>query len=929
MATSYAASSQSAFPTIAQVVEKYSDKSKYSITAQFFGYRAKEDITALPNGYLVSPSQNVLTNAAGLIFSRPGYSLYGQAASNQSVVDGIRSSYDWETHLGFEHHLREHGGVLEWVYTNPTTGAVSWLTLMDQNTMSVWTQGNNFFRYAEYWNTTELTDELLYVNGDGNVYRWNGALAYFASATSSALSANPFLSNNPPGEVISFACPPGATFSGSTTTAGNAVLSSTINGQVYGFIIIANQPNAGDTINLTINSTPVVLTFVSSPNQPPWKGGNSGGSIALGYNYTNVGSTVHNIWLQDTSSPSVTQTRQNFLSFLSDPAWQNTAFYVGFGQNTVWTSLIQSIAWNSSPLISGSTTTSGNVVGTNGSNLTFAMVNNPANGDNATIVYNGQSVRSQFVNAVANPGDVKIGLNAAATLTNWLGLLQNPGTSNSTQEAYSTQNQLIVAEFNYVVSTGITIQGQQTWSELGFYDATGGRSVVINGALFNYTGGEGTQTITGVSPDPTTSIAIIYGDPIVQAPMVCPGSAITSLPSNFNPNLILTLANQVFYGSTARRDIYFSKTNNFADVSANAPRQPADGSGSTGITLDATCTGFAAQDTSMNVFAGPDWIYNVYFGPGTPTQPNTQSSDVVSGTTLIYEGISTTALKISPGQGAISQESVFKVKNSVMFLTNEPAIDDLGRVVDNLALPEAITITDSIKNDFLNYDLVGAWGLYFKYFLYIVIPAEQKIIVYNFSHGWWEAPQTFNFSRLSIIGGALYAHSNAVPETYRLFIDNPLDPNVVYSDNGNPIEAIAYFSYQNFGMRGERKHFTELYVEGYLSSNTTITCGSKYDFGGFSGEQTYSVLGNNSTFLVYTFADNSIGKVPIGKNPVGSITDSVQNTPKFRHIFTSANIDFSEWQFFAQSNDVNQQWSFLAFGPDVSISENQLGDLKS
>jgi hypothetical protein len=926
---SFSSSSQSAFPVIPQVVEKYSDKGKYSVTAQFFGYRAKEDITALPPGFLVSPSQNVLTNSAGLIYSRPGYSLYGPATSNPNSQDGIRSSYDWETHLGFEHHLREHSGVLEWNYVD-SQGNVSWLPLIDTNLVQTWVQGSNFFRYAEYWNTTEQVDELMMVNGDGYVYRWNGAKANFATATSSALSASPFLSSLPPGEVITFVCPVGTTFTGSTTTAGNSVLSTTVNGQVVGMILIVNQPAANDTITLVINGNTIVLTWVSSPYQAPWKAGLGAGSIAIGYNYTNIGSTAVQIWAPNTGSPNLTTTRNNLAAFFGAPSVFNDYRYVGF--NTSIAANINAVTYNQNPFIQGSTTTAGNTISSTStlSNLTFAMVNNPANGDTATFTINGQAVQVQFVLVIGvAPGNVLIGGTPATTLSHLLGLLQNPSVTSANQVAFSATNQAIISTFTYASSTGITLQGQQSWTQLGFYNQTTGRSVVIDDTSFTYSGGEGTQTITGVSPDPTTAITIKYGDPIVQLPVATPVSQITGMSSSFNPNLIASLNNHIYYGNTTSRTIFFSKVNAYADCSASSPRIPGDGSGSSGINLDATCTGFAPQDTQMNVFSGPDWIYNIYFGPGTQVNPSTQTSDVISGVTILYESISTNPLKISPGQGALTQEAIFKVKNSVMFVTNEPAIDDLGRVESSLALPEAITITDSIKNDFLNYNLTGAWGLYFKYFLYVILPAESKILIYNFTRGWWESPQTFNFSRLAIINGALYAHSNFVPETYRLFIDNTLDPNVVYTDNGNPINAIAYFSYQNFGLRAQRKHFTEFYVEGYITSNTILSAGNKYDFGGYSGLQTYSILGNNQTFLVYTFADNSIGKVPIGKNPIGSITDSVQNMPKFRHIFTSININFFEEQAFFQSNDVNQSWSLLGFGYDVTTSEDQLSDIKT
>jgi hypothetical protein len=923
-----------AFPVIRTVVERYDDSAsspaQHTLRANFMGYRAKDDITALPPGYLVDPSQNVLHLASGLIYSRPGYSLDGQSASSSIIYDPIQSSYDWITHLGYEQHIRVHNGAMEYRYQS-STGTVSWLPLMTQATMQTWNGTSGLFRFAEYWNATEEIDQLLFVNGDGNVYSWGGAQATLASVSSSALSVTPFLSSTPPGEVITVVGTSQLTsFSGTTTTSGNSILSATVNGQVLGWILLPNQPANGDTITLTINGTTITLTFVVHPYGGLTAAGYGQGSVGLGYNWTNQGSGNYVVYLPNLSSPNVAYTAANVLACLTNFASApGTGFsnFVAFSPGSVQAAALATLNLNSNPVVSGSTTTSGNTVSSSGQTLVFSMPNQPANGDTAMFVLNGQSVQVQFVSVIGStPGNVLIGGSASVTMTHLLGLLNAPTTTNTTQVAFSTTNALLVGAFSYVVSTGITLQGQQSWTQLGFMDQTSGRGVIINGQVFTYTGGEGTLTLTGVSPDPTTtpSPALTAGLPIVQAPMVSPITAITSMRTNFNPNLIACVGNQVFYGSTTARDFYVSQPNDAFDCTVSSPaRYPTDGGY---LVADAALTAFVVQETTMYVSCAPDWWYTVVFGP---IQTNPITNNDGSTMTYSFQTLVLSPLKVSPGQGAYSQEGVFKVKNSVFVLTNEPAIDDLGRIQDDLALPEAQTLTDSIKNNFLNYDFTGVYGIYAKYFLYVVLPAEGLMLVYNFFQQWWEAPQIFPFGRLSIINGDLYGHSAQVPETYRVFIDNPLDPNVVYSDNGNPINCIAAFSYDNFGVRDRRKNFGEIFIEGYIQPNTTLTVGEKYDFGGYSGLQTFSLSGANPANLVFTYADNSLGKVPLGKNPIGSITDSISNTPKFRHIFTTIKIDFFEYQQFFQSYDVDQQWQLLAYAVDDIPSDSKNSDVKT
>ena len=55
----------------------------FDVTSEFHGYRAREDVTNLPAGYMVSPSQNVFMNTQGLVQTRKGYTLYGQANTEE------------------------------------------------------------------------------------------------------------------------------------------------------------------------------------------------------------------------------------------------------------------------------------------------------------------------------------------------------------------------------------------------------------------------------------------------------------------------------------------------------------------------------------------------------------------------------------------------------------------------------------------------------------------------------------------------------------------------------------------------------------------------------------------------------------------------------------------------------------------------------
>lgn len=896
----------------------------------FGGYRNKTDLTHIPEeidskngedtmmGYLVAGSQNVIMNDADRVQTRAGYELDGAASANQNVDDPIISTYDWLNHEGLENHVRTHASVLECRYED-VNGNVSWLPLINSLLSPSFDPTMTKFNFAEYWNTTELIDELLMVNGDSSVYRWSGAQAVLAAWTNAALTVATNYGPNP--TVITVVGNQSLqSFSGVWTTAGNSVISGTINGQVVGFILCPNQPADRDTLVLTINGEAITITFIDPAVEGPlfyYQQEGSGknitfvrtqriggtGAVLTGYNYSaypngfptsaNVNITVANL-LNLLNNPSVT----SYDTFLPFAAGQPQFFgYMQFN--------------GSSPIFSGSTTTAGNIVSTAAGILTFAMVNNPANGDTLTIDFNGQSITFTFVSVIGmNPGNVLIGLTAAATQTNLTGLLNAPSTTNATQVAVSATNQLVLGCFTYSDSTGITLQGSQTWAEIGFYTATTSRAVVINGTVFTYAGGETTLTITDVGPDPTKA-GLTVGMPIIQATINIPNSDITGLPAHFGQDLIIQLNNMIWYGCTTDRAVYLSQQNNFETCAFSSPRLPGEGAV---FYLDACPTGFGvlestsknqSQNDAMLVSAGTDYWYQFVFTLSTNLENET----------VVVRRLETASQSAAQGQGAIA-----KVSKNLVSLSFEPTLAYIANL-EQIQTGKYLPISDPVKNDFTSYDFTGVHVLYFQSNLYIAVPAESLVLIFNMARGFWEAPQILPIQRLSIINGKLYGHSNQVNETYALFTGT--------NDNGNPINAIAAFSYHVYSSRFTKKNFTELYVEGYISSNTTLTTNILYDFGGSNRIQSKNILGTGDytaagvsaslkgSTIFNPAVDPDLGKNQLGGDPIGTIPPPVTTLPKFRIILTFQKVDFWECQIVFQSNDIDQQWELLAFGPAI------------
>ncbi len=437
-------------------------------------------------------------------------------------------------------------------------------------------------------------------------------------------------------------------------------------------------------------------------------------------------------------------------------------------------------------------------------------------------------------------------------------------------------------------SNTITLKGALTWEQLGFNPTTG--SVTINGTDYAYTGGTSTLTLTGVSGSPAAEPvnSVIHQTPVVT-------SSFTTIPSTFNFDLIAGLANHIFYGDFKNNTIYLSKEGDYTSAAESSPRIASDG----GLAiLQAPPTSFIPQETDMYAFAGMDLAYRSVFKI---------SADNVN------EAFGMQQLKTTGLQGAQSQAWTTKIKNNIAYLSFEPIINSLGLVQDILSFPQVTDLSFSIVNDLNAYDPTGGSNFYYRNFLYSAFPAEGLVRVYNMTdpeHVYWEAPLILPISRFSVINGELYGHSSQVGETYKLFTG--------FNDNGNIIQAIAKFSYQHGPSRAASNSFNEFYVEGYISSNTTLNLGLEYDIDGCATNTNFDILGTNTRIVCILSATNSLGKNSLGKEPLGGQILQTSNTalpPKFRVIQTFPRVPYYEFSPSFSSEGIDQQWEILCFGP--------------
>lgn len=459
-----------------------------------------------------------------------------------------------------------------------------------------------------------------------------------------------------------------------------------------------------------------------------------------------------------------------------------------------------------------------------------------------------------------------------------------------------------VATFASATTNTITKQGSETWSESRFMQ--GGTTIVtIGGIDYTYTGGEGTTTLTGVTPDPTAG-GHSAGDYAFQKVR----TTATTPASGSGNDIVGVHRNQLHVADLNKRTVYVSKNTDYTSYTFTAPvRLPGEGAL---LTLDGLPTAFATDEKSMYVFTNDGRFKTTY----------TLSADL-TGETLDIERV-----KGSRAIGVPAQSCVAKAGDYIAYFTNDATVDFLGRG-EGIDTPESRPISDPIKNLLLSYDTTVKPHLrYHENQLLLSFPSEGRVLIYEFETKLWQPPQVMPVRRFAVYDSEIHAHSSAVAESYRLF-----DPDA-YSDVGLfAIDARAAFAYNQYGSRAGRKRVSEWYTEAYKSQSTELNLTLKYEFGGGLSalSSTLGALENRNLF--YSASDGSLGKWPIGSQPMGGLVDAIDELPKIRVIteVTDKGLDFYELQPVYSSNQLDGRWQLLAAGGNVRLSSVQGVDIKA
>ncbi len=443
----------------------------------------------------------------------------------------------------------------------------------------------------------------------------------------------------------------------------------------------------------------------------------------------------------------------------------------------------------------------------------------------------------------------------------------------------------------------------------------------INGAL---SGGEGTITVDDTTDGFTDTGTLIFcGTEVTytgRTPTTFTGASGTpacddneglaqavddTLTANPRGNIYMVASNRLFISgvSSTAQAVFFSK---YGD---------ADEFTTTTLVTDGT-----AEDSG---------IFNLAEGGGAVTaMAQDENAIYFFKRTIIYratltDGLYTlTALKSFDGgksqtTGAINQKSTFSGGNGIFFITPDNQIMNLTRV-EAVDFPQIIPISDPIKPTISAARFASSTGIFFKDKAYFAAKTDinstinDVVFVYNFRRQAWDSPIVgWNAEDWVIYddtaGDDLYFGDSTTANTY-IITTVPLDDIHGVSANWRSKQF-------DFGLPQSLKEIENVFIEGYIANNTSLTISLLLDDNGFTQILTTDLAGTETDYLFDSPSYNVFGFNVFGTERFGSNEDE-SGKKKFR-VYLKKNLrrtPFYNAQLEFASDGENTQWEVLRFG---------------
>lgn len=419
-----------------------------------------------------------------------------------------------------------------------------------------------------------------------------------------------------------------------------------------------------------------------------------------------------------------------------------------------------------------------------------------------------------------------------------------------------------------VTANTITKSGATTWTAIGAY-STGTRSFIINGTEFAYTGGEGTTTLTGVTPDPSAA-GITVDMLAVQSPQVV--AALSALKGS----VVMAHDGRLHARLDTKPSVWdYSKLDDPFDWTAG--NTDSDG-GAKEVEFGGPIVAYGKLNKKILCFKKRliKSLEFLQFGSRVDSPR--------------YDTLTSTDDK-STSLGATNQKSTFSSPYGMILVTPSKRLALLTGVTQNNE-PLYTFLSDPIEPVFTQGVHDQGTGIFADNYLWYAFKSDNNS-TYNdvvvrcdmsryaqTGRFVWDAPYVgWNVNDFSIAFNAttnrndVYFHSSINSTTYRIIPDK--------LDAGQAFTTTLRSHAETFGSPNDQKLIDRAFVEIYMLENSEILATLLYDEDGVSGQVETTLLGTDSDNLFDSSTYNPFGASSFGSQKIGS-NPNIDDLKKYR-----------------------------------------------
>ena len=927
--------------------QSFSKNFSFNLIHEWAGYISSLDPTKVAENIMVEGSYNIYKKISGNLSVREGMKLKGPIDSTNSPIS---SEFVWNTSWGNIYPLIVSNSKLSFDFNDVRFDLMTGLT----KTRFVFDTWNNF---------TSAKDELLFVQGDNNIYSWTGGVAKIASAgTGTDLivpDANGGLSGTIPINALNF--------NGVYTPISGKVVYLGGSGYKAGDTISIGGAGTGATAEVLTTSDLVALTIGVTA-------GNAGSGYAVGdilYVAPNVNLTgslglvckVATISGGDATGPVSSVT----LLYGGYQGYSSTSGLPTINGAAVTGKIVNISLYNTgiNYKVGDIVTVDGGVGGTikvlsilgggkSGGISTFSLNSQGSDYSTGITTLSGGSGSGGQVNitSLGSSGtgcqiDVLTTGNGSILNLLLLTLGNNYTVSTNTPTAAITGigTGAVVNIASVYTGSVLTIDGYPNWQKAGFEgNVVAEKKLIINGTEYTYNGGEDTTTLLNVSP---TVTGVSPGDYAIQGVITHKNTPITTLNPGL-PNLsdyftfyndfIKVIRNQLYVGSYQSRFLFISASDDFTNFTEPVVRVSGDPQL---IQFGGTLNGIGVRDGAAVISYGTSNWEKVEFKDVTLGTGATSKNSTGTG---IYNTPVFTIYPTANECGAYSHEFISSSGNNIVYFSKDKQVRTLGDF-NQLFVQGYPSLSLDINTELSQENFSGGGLICIGEFTYLTAPDSGKVYVYQVRQSvnengvsraerLWHAPMLWNATRIDSISGTVYAYSNANPQYYQVW-----DTNQWHDDSTSgplPYNCVLALGYRNIGQfkggsRALLQSFDKNYTEGYIASGTDLTLVINYEYEGSYNILTAPVNSVSRPAKLFggstgtTSSPGSLGDESFGDSPIGDgISDAfVDNLSKFRSINFFNLINCFEYQPILESDALDARWELLAMGTNAKAGDTE------